>query len=227
MLTVEKLRKDYVAPDGQRLHVLDIAQFTLAASERAALLGTSGGGKTTLLHVLAGILKADAGQVVYAIDGQRHDLAAMGEAARDHFRGAHLGYIFQTHHLLTGFSAIENVMLGMAFTGRPADRAWGEHLLERVGLKDRLHYRPGKLSLGQQQRVAVARALANRPKVVLADEPTGSLDSASAAATMDLIEALCGETGSALLVVTHDAGIAARFPRQVKLSDINAAGGKS
>ncbi len=101
------------------------------------------------------------------------DVAQLPEAARDVFRGRYIGYIFQTHHLLLGFTALENVLLGMSFTGRPHDRGWAEHLLNEVGMNDRLHYKPAKLSVGQQQRVAVARALANRPQLVLADEPTG------------------------------------------------------
>src|SRR6185312_405390 len=104
------------------------------------------------------------------------DISRLSEAQRDVFRGRNIGYIFQTHHLLPGFTALENVQLGMSFTGRSPDLAWAQHLLKEVGLSDRLDYKPERLSVGQQQRVAVARALANRPKLVLADEPTGALD---------------------------------------------------
>jgi putative ABC transport system ATP-binding protein len=151
------------------------------------------------------------------------DLTELSESRRDAFRGRYVGYVFQTHHLLPGFTALENVLLGMSFTGRPADRAWAVHLLEEVGLADRLHYRPGKLSLGQQQRVAVARALANKPALVLADEPTGSLDPATAQQVLGLVRRLCTEAGAALLMVTHDRSLAAQLPRTVDLADINLA----
>src|SRR5205814_3333873 len=111
-------------------------------------------------------------------------------------------YIFQTHHLLPGFTALENVLLGMSFTGRASDPNWARHLLTEVGLGDRLHYKPQKLSVGQQQRVAVARALANRPRLVLADEPTGALDAQNAKQVLELIRALCREVNAALLLVT-------------------------
>src|SRR5438045_2955508 len=145
------------------------------------MVGSSGSGKTTLLHLIAGILTPDKGKIFYDFAGDGScDLAALSEAQRDVFRGRNIGYIFQTHHLLGGFTALENVLLGMSFTGRKHDPQWATHLLKEVGLADRLDYKPGKLSVGQQQRVAVARALANRPKLVLADETTGALDANNA-----------------------------------------------
>ena len=192
-----------------------------------ALIGTSGTGKTTLLHLLAGLLVPQVGQIVYTIfshEFESIDITQLSEARRDIFRGTYLGYIFQTHHLLPGFTALENVLLGMAFTRKQADPAWARHLLEQVGLSDRLHYRPGKLSTGQQQRVAVARALANRPALVLADEPTGALDKANAAQVITLIRGLCREAQASLLLVTHDRALAAAFERIVDLKELNAAG---
>ena len=147
----------------------------------------------------------------------------MSEPERDVFRGRHIGYVFQTHHLLPGFTAIENVLLGMSFTGRPHDPAWAKQLLNAVGLSERLNYKPEKLSVGQQQRVAVARALANRPKLVLADEPTGALDARNAAQVLALIRKLCAEVGASLLLVSHDLNIAQQFPRVLTLSEINQA----
>jgi len=216
------LVKRYVGPDGSVVPVVDVADFTLADGEQVALIGTSGSGKTTLLHLIAGILAPDAGQITFrATDGTDVNIAAMSEAQRDIFRGRNIGYIFQTHHLLPGFTALENVLLGMSFTGRAPDKTWAQHLLNEVGLSDRLHYRPAKLSVGQQQRVAVARALANRPKLVLADEPTGALDEANAQQVLTLIRKLCTEVNAALLLVTHDLQIARQFSRTVSLKDLN------
>lgn len=227
MLRVENLRKVFRSPDGEESVVVDVPVFELGEGEQAALVGSSGSGKTTFLHLLAGILAADGGTIVYrGADGAMTDLAKLSEAGRDHFRGRRLGYIFQTHHLLPGLTARENVLLGMSFTGRKADKGWATHLLERVGLGHRLKYRPGQMSVGQQQRVAVARALANRPTVVLADEPTGALDAASAGVTLELIRELCGEVKAGLILVTHDLAVAGRLSRKVELGEINRAAGK-
>jgi len=151
------------------------------------------------------------------------DITALGEAQRDQFRGRFIGYIFQTHHLLGGFTALENVLLGMSFTGRKTDPAWAQHLLNEVGLSERLNYKPAKLSLGQQQRVAVARALANRPKLVLADEPTGALDPKSAQQVLELVRKLCSEVSASLLLVSHDPAIVSQLPRAVSLAELNRA----
>jgi ABC-type lipoprotein export system ATPase subunit len=245
---LKNLRKQYVGPDGSVVKVVDIADFALADGEQVALIGTSGSGKTTLLHLIAGILTPDEGVVLFQSNGQHGssqaagprstnvieyqsakidpaggviDLSRLSEAERDVFRGRNIGYIFQTHHLLPGFTALENVQLGMSFTGRPPDPKWAEHLLEEVGLSQRLHYKPAKLSVGQQQRVAVARALANRPKLVLADEPTGALDSNNAQQVLELIRRLCTEVNSSLLLVSHDLNIAKQFPRVLDLAEIN------
>jgi putative ABC transport system ATP-binding protein len=229
-LRLEELKKIYVGPDGSRVAVIDIPELYIPDGEQAALIGTSGSGKTTLLHLIAGILTPDSGKVVFGYDpaaGRAQngaiDLVQLSEAQRDEFRGAYMGYIFQTHHLLPGFTALENVLLGMTFTGRHHDRNWAEHLLREVGLSDRIHYRPQKLSVGQQQRVAVARSLANRPRLVLADEPTGALDSANAQQVLDLIRKLCQEVSASLLLVSHDLQIAQQLPRVLKLSEINRA----
>lgn len=223
-LVLTNLRKRYQAPDGSSLTVLDVRAFELGAGEQVALVGASGSGKTTLLHAIAGLLDLDDGRIELAVeDGQVIDIASLPEARRDVVRGRYIGYVFQTHHLLTGFTALENVLLGMSFTGRSADRAWAEHLLREVGLSDRLHYRPGKLSVGQQQRVAVARAMANRPRLVLADEPTGALDADNAQQVLELMRTLCREVNAALLIVTHDRDIASQLQRVVELSQINRA----
>jgi ABC-type lipoprotein export system ATPase subunit len=221
---LHQLVKRYVGPDGSVVPVIDIEAMLLGDGEQVALMGTSGSGKTTLLHLIAGILSPDSGRIVFELDGRTTDLAALSEARRDVFRGRNIGYIFQTHHLLGGFTALENVLLGMSFTGRRADHAWARHLLSEVGLAERLNYRPQKLSVGQQQRVAVARALANRPRLVLADEPTGALDQGNARQVLELIRALCREVQATLLLVTHDAAIAQQLGRVESLAQLNRAG---
>lgn len=218
------LNKTYYAPDGTSVPIIRIGRFKLDDGQQMALIGLSGSGKTTLLHMIAGIVPADSGKILFSADGESVDVASLSEADRDVFRGRHIGYIFQTHHLLPGFTALENVLLGMSFTGRKHDIAWARHLLVEVGLADRLDYRPAKLSVGQQQRVAVARALANRPSLVLADEPTGALDVKNAQQVLELVLKLCGEVNATLLMVTHDPGIAAKLSSKVSLVELNAGG---
>lgn len=223
-LILSKLIKRYTAPDSSMLTVIDIDEFQLDDGEQVALIGTSGSGKTTLLHLIAGILAPTSGKIIFqSSKGQSIDLATLSEPQRDVFRGRHIGYVFQTHHLLPGFTALENVLLGLTFSGRKPDRDWAKHLLIEVGLSERLNYKPEKLSVGQQQRVAVARALANRPALVLADEPTGALDSRNAQQVLDLIRKLCDEIKASLLLVTHDLDIARQLSRVVSLSELNRA----
>ncbi len=218
LLEIQDLVKTYRAPDGEVQTVLDVARFELEAVEQVALVGQSGSGKTTLLHAIAGILRPDSGAVRF--DGL--NLAQLSEARRDAFRAQQLGYVFQTFNLLQGYTALENVLLGMVFGPGP-DRAWARELLTRLGLADRLDHRPAQLSVGQQQRVALARALANRPRLVLADEPTGNLDPERAQQALELLTGLCREQGAALLVVTHDARVSDTFERVVDLGTINRA----
>lgn len=220
-----QLRKQYLAPDGTAVPTIDIDYFSLMDGEQVAMIGSSGSGKTTLLNLIAGILTPDSGRVTYDLKqaGGKVDIAALSEAQRDVFRGRHIGYIFQTHHLLPGFTARENVLLGMSFSGTTPDRAWAEHLLEEVGLKERMNYKPAKLSVGQQQRVAVARAMASRPQVVLADEPTGALDAVNAQQVLDLIRKLSSEVSASLLLVSHDPAIVRQLPRSMVLAQINRA----
>jgi ABC-type lipoprotein export system ATPase subunit len=218
VLEIHGLKKSYVSPDGERMPIIDVEHFSLEPGEQTALQGASGSGKTTLLNLIAGILRPDEGRVRLA--GQT--LTDLSEAQRDHFRARHVGYIFQTFNLLQGYSALENVELAMRF-GRGLRRAAARSLLERVGLADRLRYLPRQLSVGQQQRVAVARALANRPELVLADEPTGNLDRRHAQSAVELMRAVCQENGAALLVVTHDPLVLSALGRSEELSRINRA----
>lgn len=218
-LLMEHVEKSYREPDGSRLPVLDIESFALGDAEQAALVGESGGGKTTLLNVIAGITAADAGSVM--IDGI--DIVGMPEAARDRFRAERIGYVFQTFNLLAAFTALENVLLGMSFGGGRADRHRARELLGRVGLSHRLTHRPGQLSVGEQQRVAVARALANSPSLLLADEPTANVDIANQQTILALIREACAEHDVSLLLVTHSPEVASEFDRVVKLDELNKA----
>jgi putative ABC transport system ATP-binding protein len=218
VLDVRDLVKGYVSPDGERSTVIDVPAFSMAHGEHVGLRGPSGSGKTTFLNLIAGILQADSGRIL--MDGR--DMTALPEAGRDRLRAECLGYVFQTFNLLHGYTALENVELGMMF-GPGIDAAYARELLERVGLGHRLAYRPRQLSVGQQQRVAVARALANKPKLVLADEPTGNLDRRHAMEALDLMRAVCREHGAALLLVSHDPRILEQFERSDDLAVINRA----
>jgi len=218
LLHISGLKKSFVSPAGERRLIVDVPEFSLAAGQQLALRGESGSGKTTFLHLIAGILASDAGSIRLA----GSDMAALAESARDRLRAANIGYIFQTFNLLQGYTCLENVLLGMAF-GPGADRARAIAILERVGLKERLHHRPRQLSTGQQQRVAVARALANRPKLVLADEPTGNLDHRNARQALALIRETCRENGAALLLVSHDPEVLGAFEATKDFHALNAA----
>ncbi len=218
LLELTDLRKSFASPDGTILTVIDIPRFQLDARQQIALFGPSGTGKTTFLHLIAGILGADAGRITVA----GKPMTGVSEAHRDRARAAHIGYIFQTFNLLQGFTARENVQLGMAFGGQ-TDHHRADELLRRVGLGHRLDYFPRQLSTGQQQRVAVARALANHPQLVLADEPTGNLDSATSREVLQLIREACRESNAALLLVSHDAAILGSFGETESLADLNQA----
>ena len=219
MLNVVDLTKSFTAPEGGRVEIVRVPRFELAAGEQRALRGESGSGKTTFLHLIAGILATDGGRA--EIDGV--DMAALPEAKRDRLRADKLGYIFQTFNLLQGYTVLENVLLGMSFGPRGVDRAHAIEMLGRVGLAHRLGHFPRQLSTGQQQRVAVARALANRPKLVLADEPTGNLDRVSSKEALALIREVCRENGAALLLVSHDDGVLAQFEGMQDFAVINEA----
>ncbi len=218
LLEIRNLRKTYQTPEGGTLTVVDVPNFDIEACRHVALSGASGSGKTTLLNLIAGILAPDSGTV--RLDGV--ELSGLPEAARDRQRATKIGYIFQTFNLLQGYTCLENVLLGMSFGPGP-DRGWAESLLRRVGLGDRLRHFPRQLSTGQQQRVAVARALANRPKLVLADEPTGNLDHRSARESLRLIREACTEFKAALLLVSHDREVLGEFEHREDLLRLNRA----
>ncbi len=218
LLEISDLTKIYRTPEGETQTVLDVPSFELETGQQLALRGASGTGKTTFLNCIAGILKPTGGAV--CLNGQ--DMAAANEPRRDALRAQCLGYIFQTFNLLQGYTCLENVLLGMSF-GRGPDVDAARGLLDRVGLNHRMHHRPGQLSVGQQQRVAVARALANQPLLVLADEPTGNLDPKNAREALQLIREVCEESSAALLIVSHDQMVLDQFDDCRDLAEINRA----
>jgi putative ABC transport system ATP-binding protein len=219
MLQLTGVQKSFREPDGSTLPILNIPQFRVDAGEQMVLVGKSGSGKTTLLHIIAGITRPDAGQV--KVDGM--DITQLHEAGRDRFRAEKIGYVFQTFNLLAGFSALENVLLGMSFARNRADPSRARQLLDRVGLGHRLTHKPAMLSVGEQQRVAVARALANRPKLLLADEPTANVDSGHQQQIIDLVRETCREEQVSLVLVTHSPEVASQFERVEHLEHFNQA----
>ncbi|MCH8509376.1 MAG: ABC transporter ATP-binding protein [Phycisphaerales bacterium] len=195
-----------------------LRRLELASGEQVVLTGSSGSGKSTLLHLIAGLMDPDMGEIRIAGTA----MGSLRGSARDRFRGRQIGMVFQTFHLLHGFSALENVLAAMMFSDLPK----GEHrgravgLLERLGI-ERVHAPAEELSVGQQQRVAVARALACRPTLVLADEPTASLDPENAAEAVGLLKEACRESGAALLCVTHDPSLVGSFDRHETLEALS------
>ena len=218
-LHVRNLQKSYPAARGVAARpVVAIDTFSLAAGEQLALRGESGCGKSTFLHLVAGVLTPDAGEITVAGEA----MAPAGERVRDRLRARRIGYVFQTFNLLRGCTCLENLLLPMRFAGA-VDEAGARGLLERVGVGGHADRFPGELSVGQQQRVSVARALVNRPSLVLADEPTANLDAHHAAATLALLRETCAEQGAALLLVSHDERALAAFPTVRDFAAINQA----
>jgi lipoprotein-releasing system ATP-binding protein len=211
------LDKTYIGGDGRPLRVLHGADLDVAPAESVAIIGESGSGKSTLLHLLGGLDRPSAGAVV--VGG--NPLHEMNEDQLSGFRNRTVGFVFQFHHLLKEFTVLENVMMPQLVGGVPKreadDRA--RELLEQVGLSDRLEHVPAQLSGGEQQRVAVARALANRPIVLLADEPSGNLDPSTSERLHNLLFEVCANEGSSMVLVTHDHGLAARADRVLELED--------
>jgi len=219
MLEIRNLKKSYVEPSGNRLSILDIPQLDIGEGEQVVLRGESGGGKTTLLHLISGIVSSDSGSI--RLDGM--ELTKFSESARDRIRADKMGYVFQTFNLLPAFTALENVRLGMTFARKKANVERAKELLQRVGLSDRMNYMPSQMSVGQQQRVAVARALANKPRLLLADEPTANVDPANQDRIIELIQTVCRQDRVAILLVTHSDEISKRFERVERLEQINRA----
>ena len=216
LLIVQDLKKSFRSPSGNLDPILYVPEFSLQQYEQVALRGASGSGKTTFLHLLAGVLPADSGTV--SVDGT--SLHLLTESQRDQLRVGKIGYVFQSFNLLNGFTCLENITLAMYLNGsNDVDRA--KSLLSDVGLWDRKNHYPHQLSIGQQQRVAIARALVNQPKLVLADEPTGNLDPSNTDRSLKLLRKLCQQWGSSLILVSHDDRVMEQFESQVEWEKLN------
>jgi lipoprotein-releasing system ATP-binding protein len=226
LIALEALRKTYNAGLPTQQEVLHGIELHIHVGEFAALIGPSGSGKSTLLNIL-GLLEGGSGGV-YRLAGR--DVTMLDDDARTRARHATLGFIFQFHHLLPAFTALENVMLPALIGGEPADKKSRERaawLLDAVGLKGAHNKKPAELSGGMQQRVAIARSLVRTPQLVLADEPTGNLDTRTSDSIFELMRQFNREQGTAFLVVTHDPRLAARCDRIIELVDGNIAGDKA
>jgi len=216
LIRVEQLYKSF-GNGPKRVEVLKGIDLTFYQGESAAIVGASGAGKTTLLHILGTIDRPTSGKVFY----EGKDIFTLGEKELAHFRNREIGFVFQFHHLLPEFNALENTMMPCLIQGMAKKEASlrAEAILTTVGLKDRLTHKPGELSGGEQQRVAVARALVLEPKVLLADEPTGNLDTKTGESIFNLLRELNRDKGVTLIIVTHNTKLAEALPRQIHLVD--------
>ena len=212
---MQNICKEYTV-GGQPVHALEDVNFTVMPGEMVAILGPSGSGKSTLMNLLGCLDTPTAGR--YWLDGQA--VGPMSEKALSRIRSRTVGFVFQGFHLLSELSALENVELPLVYRGVPEDtrRRLAQESLARVGLEQRMDHRPAQLSGGQQQRVAVARAMAGRPPLLLADEPTGNLDTAAGQEVMSLLKKLHG-AGHTVIIITHDPTIGATCPRRVRIED--------
>jgi putative ABC transport system ATP-binding protein len=212
-----RLTKTYFKPDGSVLvHALAGIDLEISGGEYVAVMGASGSGKSTLMNIVGCLDRPTSGQ--YLLDGR--DVSAMEDDELSRVRGLKIGFVFQAFNLISELDMVDNVAVPLFYQGvpRPQRRSRATAILEQVGLGDRLTHRPRELSGGQQQRVAIARALVNRPAIILADEPTGNLDSRTGEAVLELFDGLCAE-GMTIIMVTHDERIAERCQRVIRLSD--------
>ena len=217
VLEARALTKTYIGGDGGTIKVLDAIDLKVSRGEMVAIIGSSGAGKSTLLHLLGALDRPTAGQVL--IDGK--SISDLTDDAISALRNRTIGFVFQFHHLLREFTALENVMMPLRIGGVDEEKAQERamSLLERVGLSGRVQHRPGALSGGEQQRTAVARALANDPAVLLADEPSGNLDHHNSERLHDLFSELARELELGMVIVTHNRSLAARADRVLQLED--------
>jgi putative ABC transport system ATP-binding protein len=214
IIKASHVRKQLEGPGG-RLTILDDISLQLAAGEVTAILGASGSGKSTLLGLLAGLDEVTSGN----IELFGNPLSGLNEDQRAALRAGKVGFVFQSFQLLPGMTALENVMLPLELSGIKKPATGATEALKQVGLADRLHHYPGQLSGGEQQRVAIARAFASGPKILFADEPTGSLDQSTGNLIIDLLFQMREQTGAALLLVTHDERLAARCDHRLLIEN--------
>ena len=214
MLIARQVTREYKSGD-LNLAVLRDVSFEIPQGGFVAIVGPSGSGKTTLLGLLAGLDTPTRGEVI--LDG--HDLTQMSENERAKLRGEKVGFVFQSFQLIPTLTAKENIQVPLELQGASGASERADELLDRVGLKERGHHFPMQLSGGEQQRVAIARAFANSPRILFADEPTGNLDANTGAKVFELIQSLNRESGSTIVLVTHDANLAARAARTIRLAD--------
>jgi putative ABC transport system ATP-binding protein len=209
MIRIERLRFGYRNGDD----VLRLNEFVLEPQSNVLVVGPSGCGKTTLLHLIAGLLLPGSGRVI--VDGQ--DLAELSPSARDRFRGQRIGIVLQQFHLLPTLTSMQNLLVAQTIAGLRADRVAAHSALNALGVDERVDAYPHELSVGQQQRVAIARALVNRPRLLLADEPTSNLDDEACASVADLLLGTAQGQGVSLLIATHDSRLKSRIARQLTL----------
>ena len=214
ILLAEQVSKRYTEGP-QAVEVLKDVNLRLDGGQTLAVIGASGSGKSTLMHLLGGLDRADGGRV--QVCGR--DWAQMSPKAQGEWRNQHVGFVYQFHHLLMEFSALDNVAMPLRIRRTPAEQAQAvaAQMLQSMGLGARLQHRPGELSGGERQRVAIARALVTQPQLVLADEPTGNLDSEASSVALNLLLDVARAQGDAVIIVTHDATVAARCQRQLRL----------
>lgn len=212
MVVLQEVTQRVVLPH-ETLSILETVSLTIQAQETVAIIGPSGSGKTTLLGLMAGLDVPSSGRIWLAGE----DITALDENARARHRGQVAGFVFQSFHLLPGLTALENVMLPLELRGHRDARQQAATMLERVGLKDRARHYPRQLSGGEQQRVALARAFVVRPKILFADEPTGSLDAGTGAQITELLLELNRDHGATLVLVTHESALAARCGRRLRM----------
>lgn len=225
MIKIRDIEKKYPSPDGEEITVLSRVRLDIQAGEEVGIAGASGTGKTTLLNIISGILLPSGGGVHIG----DVEINRLPEAKRDLFRAQTIGYVFQAFNLIPSLTAKENVLAAMVFGKKLPARTREERcreLLKRVGLSHRMNHKPGQLSGGEQQRVSIARALANRPSVVLADEPTANLDSKNRKMVMELLREVCRENSSILIVATHDPEVLKNLKRVIYLEQTGEGGEK-
>src|SRR3989339_165128 len=221
IIKADNLKKTYSKVKGKEIPVLKGLSLEIKKGEFVALMGPSGVGKSTLLHLLGSLDNPDSGEIRLNINGNSYIFSNMTESQLSRVRNSHIGFVFQFHHLLPEFTSLENVMMPALINGDSFSIAERKamDLMASVGVSERLNHKPSELSGGEQQRVAIARALINEPSIILADEPTGNLDSANASSVLELIVSLRKERALTILVATHSQAIASASERIVTMGD--------